>query len=118
MIQTSDIQLFRLQLLLPLLFEELLSENEKREEGGIVGERSCAHLHHLTSKNLRSWRLVGWGKFHQTHANPSTLHRNNRLDVICFLPCSQGRDGERLGVAWGMEKGLGGVGRAPLQGTE
>lgn len=34
--QTSDIQLFRLQLLLHLLFEELLSENGRRG-----GRRNC-----------------------------------------------------------------------------
>lgn len=61
----------------------------------------------------QEWRLVGRRTFHQTYANPSAPHGNNRLDVICFLPCSQGRDGERLGMGWRIEKGLGGVSCAP-----
>lgn len=99
-IQTSDTQLFRLQLL-HLLFEELLSGSGRRGGRKNCRERSVSHLCNLMSKNRRSWRLLGRRRFHHTCANPSALHRNKRLDVIClFLASQQGRDGEGLGTGW------------------
>lgn len=89
----SDIQLFRLQVL-HLLFEELLSENVRRGEGRIVGERSCPCLHSLMSKNHRSWGLVG-RRFPETCADPLSPDRNKRLDVTGLFLALKQREGWR-----------------------
>lgn len=79
----------------PSVWRIIVREWKKRRKEESWGERSCPRLHNLMSKNHRSWRLVGRRRFHQTHANPSALHRNKRLDVICPFLASQQREGWR-----------------------
>lgn len=108
----SDIQLFRLQVL-HLLFEELLSENVRRGEGRIVGERSCPCLHSLMSKNHRSWGLVG-RRFPETCADPLSPDRNKRLDVTALFLALKQREGwrnssGRFVLCWEVGTGARGV---------